>query len=397
MTTTLRDASPNMPDEDPHSRDALDDDADEPARLLCPITRAAYRDPVFVPSSGNTYERDALEEFWRRSPGPARDPLTNEPVMDRKVYTNWDKRREVAEWLSANPTRTPSGWETREQPTPKKERDGAPNGRMRMFGGENAGGGGARRAVTIGAVVALALLAASAFGGVASPSAWWTTGARGGARGSPRMPPIDEFGVVREIKAPVGSRIRAKRVDRGSTPALEIAIPSQSMNTASLLFSIPWFAITGTWTYGAWNGANPLFASFSLPFWAVGFNMIHQSATSAFESTRLLLTADRFYLEKTIFDRRMFFLRGSIDDIEKSAVETYAYVNGVPQTNLVLYHGIKSHVLARGLHATEDEFIVDEIHRFLKKYRTKRSSSSSNCGGDVKIDTTTPYFARARM
>jgi hypothetical protein len=204
------------------------------------------------------------------------------------------------------------------------------------------------------------------------------------------MPSVDEYGRAVEARAPAGSRVRARKVET-ATPALEIIVPAQSMNTAALLFSVPWFAITGTWTYGAWNAANPLFASFSLPFWAVGLNMVHQSATSAFETTKLLLTKDSFYLEKTIFDRQMFFLKGEVADLSKAAVETYAYVNGAPQSNLVLHHGVKSHVLARGLHSSEDEFVVDEIQKFLKKYRGARKSDS------VKIDTTTPFFARARM
>ena len=40
---------------------------DEPEHLLCPITRAMFRDPVFVPASGNTYERAAVARFWSGS------------------------------------------------------------------------------------------------------------------------------------------------------------------------------------------------------------------------------------------------------------------------------------------------------------------------------------------
>ena len=108
-------------------RDAMreeDDDAssssiDEPEHLLCPITRAMFRDPVFVPASGNTYERAAVARFWSGS-SRARDPLTNATLRSRSVYTNWDKRREVADWLTANPTTTPSGWDSRTPPAPEK-------------------------------------------------------------------------------------------------------------------------------------------------------------------------------------------------------------------------------------------------------------------------------------
>ena len=82
---------------------STDEPPDEPAHLLCPITRAMFRDPVFVPCSGNTYEREALEKFWSSAPGRARDPLTNVETRanSRVVYTNWDKRREVRDYLDA--------------------------------------------------------------------------------------------------------------------------------------------------------------------------------------------------------------------------------------------------------------------------------------------------------
>ena len=363
---------------------STDEPPDEPAHLLCPITRAMFRDPVFVPCSGNTYEREALEKFWSSAPGRARDPLTNVETRanSRVVYTNWDKRREVRDYLDArSEDYVPSGWTSRAVPAPRSDGDG--DARERGRGLAN----GAVKASAVLTVLAIAALvsASGAEGGT------WGFGAVGARRGTPRMPNVDEYGRAVELRAPAGSRVRARKVSSG-TPALEITVPAQSVNTAALLFSVPWFAITGTWTYGAWNAANPLFASFSLPFWAVGLNMVHQSATSAFETTKLLLTTDQFYLEKTIFDRRMFYLKGDVADLSKAAVETYAYVNGAPQSNLVLHHGVKSYVLARGLHSSEDEFVADEIEKFLKKYRRARK------GGDaVKIDTTTPFFARARM
>lgn len=45
--------------------------------LLCPITQVMFRDPVFIPESGNTYERSAIETYWSGRPKCPRDPLTN--------------------------------------------------------------------------------------------------------------------------------------------------------------------------------------------------------------------------------------------------------------------------------------------------------------------------------
>lgn len=374
-----------------------EEDEEEPTRLTCPITKCVFRDPVFVPGSGNTYEREALETFWSRTaPGHgsrARDPLTNEILASTSVYTNWDKRREVSEWLDANPTRTPSGWTTRTVPAPKKDRDG-PERRSDRTAGRQGRGGAGRLGFGRNALLktsALVTVFAFAYAGYAGYAGLKPNS---GTRGAPRLPSIDEFGGhVMRLDPPAGSRIGVRVAsDAYGMSALEITFPAASVDMASLLFSIPWFAITGTWTYGAMNAANPIFASFSLPFWAVGFNMIHQGATTAFENTKLLVTPQRFYLEKTIFDRRMFYLKGDTKDLSKAALETYAYVNGHPQNNLVLHHGVKSHVLQRRLHPSENDFVVSIIEKFLKKHRKTRSSSSQ-----VKIDTATPYFAKARL
>ena len=52
-------------------------DCEEPAALLCPISSNLFRDPVFVSTSGNTYEREMIEAFWARSNGEKRDPYSN--------------------------------------------------------------------------------------------------------------------------------------------------------------------------------------------------------------------------------------------------------------------------------------------------------------------------------
>jgi hypothetical protein len=90
-------------------------DVDEPESLLCPIAMELYRDPVFVPTSGNTYERSSLERFWATSTS-ARDPLTNQALPDKAVHSNWDKRREVQKFLDAYADYVPHGWDSRDVP-----------------------------------------------------------------------------------------------------------------------------------------------------------------------------------------------------------------------------------------------------------------------------------------
>ena len=99
---------------------ADDEDDDEPEALCCPIMKVMMRDPVFLAGSGNTYERYAIEEFWRCCPprGRKRDPLTNADVANASLFTNWDKRREVQAWLSRNEGKVPAGWASRDDVRP---------------------------------------------------------------------------------------------------------------------------------------------------------------------------------------------------------------------------------------------------------------------------------------
>jgi len=91
----------------------------EPRWLMCPITNALFRDPVFVVDSGNTYDRDVLLDFWRTA-GVAKDPLTNLQLATRDVRTNWAVRREVQSFLDEHPNYVPAGWDSRDLPAPDR-------------------------------------------------------------------------------------------------------------------------------------------------------------------------------------------------------------------------------------------------------------------------------------
>ena len=100
--------------------DAPDADLDaEPEELMCPITRAMFRDPVMVVESGHTYERSAiLADFERNG---AKDPFTNCALSSTKVMTNWAVRQIVQAWLDKHPGVTPDGWDSRELLEPSKD------------------------------------------------------------------------------------------------------------------------------------------------------------------------------------------------------------------------------------------------------------------------------------
>ena len=99
---------------------ALDADLDaEPELLMCPITRAVFRDPVMVVDSGHTYERSAILSHFERN--GAKDPLTRRALSSTKVMTNWAVRQIVQAWLDKHPGVTPDGWDSRELLEPSKD------------------------------------------------------------------------------------------------------------------------------------------------------------------------------------------------------------------------------------------------------------------------------------
>ena len=97
-----------------------DSEEDGSECLRCPISRCVFLDPVMVAGSGNTYERKSIETFFeklKRSGLPLRDPMTNEPLNNHNLITNWERRRAVQKYLEKLPSeKVPTGWESREIP-----------------------------------------------------------------------------------------------------------------------------------------------------------------------------------------------------------------------------------------------------------------------------------------
>eukprot|EP00933_Yihiella_yeosuensis_P016398 TRINITY_DN14029_c4_g1_i1.p1 TRINITY_DN14029_c4_g1~~TRINITY_DN14029_c4_g1_i1.p1 ORF type:complete len:100 (-),score=10.61 TRINITY_DN14029_c4_g1_i1:76-342(-) len=76
---------------------------DEPQHLCCPVTHSLYEDPV-VTMGGNTYERSAILAYWEQRGGDPVDPLTNTVLPSRLLIPNWDKRREIQDFLETLPS-----------------------------------------------------------------------------------------------------------------------------------------------------------------------------------------------------------------------------------------------------------------------------------------------------
>ena len=297
--------------------------------MCCPITHALFRDPVFVPSSGHTYEREALLCFWNQAP-PRRDPLTNVPLESSTVYTNWAKRSEVNVWLGEHPDYVPPGWASRDLPPPAARpvtvttlASWAPCGRL------------VRLCFTLLAVVLMLLaglglhedIATGALQEDAAAGALenedglpFSAAARDEAEQAvryadwasmPRAPQLQPLRILLQNGPPAGSRIEvALLLSQSSSPqvvGLRIRLPRAppgSLATgdaaARSFFALLWLGFTAFWTSAAWHSGAPLhFMLFSAPFWVVGGTLLRGSILPLTESFELACDRGGLAIQRT--------------------------------------------------------------------------------------------------
>lgn len=260
----------------------------EPDQLLCPITHAMYRDPVFVPESGNTYEREAITKYWA-SALPPRDALTNTIITNKELHTNWGVRREVQCFLDAHPGYVPQGWPDRKVPVPAK----APGAGARTKSRETW-------LMLLGALLAVLaayLFVVVRFGEVPPDSARH-------ARSSGDVTFVDG--------APKGSKIEALRYLGES---LSVRLPAKGPSgdaVGQAFFACVWLFMTWTWTAGVVRGGAPLAGAFSLPFWGVGLTMVANFGGAFLASERLDMDQEQLTITTEVFGRDLGDFVGGI-------------------------------------------------------------------------------------
>ncbi len=77
-----------------------------PRAYECPITYQIMQDPVFIVSSGYTYERAAITNIINN--GNALDPFTRHPITLEDIMPNRAIKDAIDEWKRANPTAAPA-------------------------------------------------------------------------------------------------------------------------------------------------------------------------------------------------------------------------------------------------------------------------------------------------
>eukprot|EP00439_Symbiodinium_sp_Y106_P007204 s1486_g1.t1 len=233
----------------------------EPSVLVCPITQTMYHDPVFVPESGNTYERHALEQYWETCV-PPRDPLTNTVLQQRTVYTNWGIRREAM--------------------------------RGREMG-------------TCLCVLTVVGSLAVVMHQVYEESFW------------PRLSIAEDLADQGPyLKVPKGSRLEAREVNG----RLIVKIPPPGLRLdilGQVLFSILWLSFVCYWTIAAVSSGVPwTFIPFSLPFWAVGFMLLFSTILTPSLSQTLIAGSADYQVTSQVSRLSLSQVTANVTDLQEN-------------------------------------------------------------------------------
>lgn len=314
---------------------------EEPERLLCPITHSMYRDPVFVPESGNTYERSALEQYWATSP-PARDPLTNVPLAGTNVHPNWMVRREVQQFLDDHPEYVPQGWPDRNVPSPASR-----PARGRLASGLAAGFGPRWFWLAAGVVVALILPMICSVAGMGIAPSRRTTSSRA------------EHDNVTVLEPPRHSLLNVTQ----EGDHLVAVLPARGVSSEALEqmgFSVFWLGLTGAWTYGAVSGGAPLFfAAFSLPFWGVGASMLLGAFRASAFGQLLDMGKEDYRICSTFLHWEMCDTPGQVADL--AGVPLRQCERGDDVCRIIFEDGLQDRSFASDLRAKEATWLQRQL------------------------------------
>ncbi|KFM23051.1 Serine/threonine-protein kinase D [Auxenochlorella protothecoides] len=184
-----------------------------------------------------------------------------------------------------------------------------------------------------------------------------------------------------EAGRPAGSRVQVTR--RG--PRLEIDIPPPGFSGDSLpsaAFALAWNAFVAFWTVSALAGGGILFALFSLPFWAAGLKLSRAALAGQFLRERLQIGLKKWNVKQQLALFRggqpqwdgsgVKEVGGRSSDLSRAGLVVAGYVNGQPQTQLVLQEGTRKVVLGEGLGLEEQEWLSRLINTHLAANRELR-------------------------
>ncbi|CAK9072395.1 unnamed protein product, partial [Durusdinium trenchii] len=258
--------------------------------LLCPITQVMFRDPVFIPESGNTYERSAIETYWSGRPKCPRDPLTN-VSLSGTLYTNWGLRREVQSFLDEHPSYVPQGWEDRSVPVPAQLPSSSNQPR--------------RWKRLVFWLLSFCFSMAVVIEHFKSESAFYW----------PQLE-TEDTADVSYLKVPKNSRLEAYQV----AGRLVIKVPApgfQASVICPLIFSVLWLSFVSYWSITAWNSGVRMFVAFALPFWAVGVMLFLSTLLTPSLSQTLIAGPLEYQVQSQVLQLGISRFAAKVTDLEE--------------------------------------------------------------------------------
>ncbi|EKX49814.1 hypothetical protein GUITHDRAFT_161944 [Guillardia theta CCMP2712] len=341
---------------------------EEPYQLCCPIMGVMYRDPVFVPGSGNTYERSAIQSFWRnRTPGTRpRDPLTNIDLPTETVYVNWDKRREVAAWLAEHADYVPYGWSSRCDVPPVESRLGdALAGTAHLQPGGVLGYNLLWLAdVLVQNSSILFLLLATVFYALGlhelSQYDWMNC---------PNDKSMAESSAVMEYPVPKGSRLQILEVSSCSEHQLSVKVPAANLfdfhfdrfGISLIILGVVWL-----WTRTACKVNAPLpFIMCSAPFWLVGSHLFRDSLRPLYEDIDLKVGPGILEISSTLFGLACRTRAMQLRDVQAVRQSSGMQRNDELLSELEIHQGARVHRWGTVLSSLEVHYVKKVVGEYI--------------------------------
>eukprot|EP00960_Hanusia_phi_P050913 760495-Hanusia_phi.AAC.1 len=353
---------------------------EEPYQLCCPIMGVMYRDPVFVPGSGNTYERSAIESFWRnRIHGTKpRDPLTNIDLKGETVYVNWDKRREVATWLAEHPEYIPCGWSTRSDVPSVDSRVGtilpactqqqAGMFRYNVFW------------------IADVLVQNSSILFLFMATVFYALGLHELSQYDWMNCPSDKLlqgtSAIMEYPVPKGSRLQILEISSSSDHQLSVKVPSAKLfdlhfdrfGISLIILGFVWL-----WTRTACKANAPLpFIFCSAPFWLVGSHLFRDSLRPLYEDIDLKVGPGVLEMSSTLFGLACRTRAMQLRDVQAVRQSSGLQRNDELLSELEIHQGARVHRWGTVLSSLEVHYVKKVVGEYILRQNEELRNS---CGG----------------
>uniref|UniRef100_A0A061QWW9 non-specific serine/threonine protein kinase n=1 Tax=Tetraselmis sp. GSL018 TaxID=582737 RepID=A0A061QWW9_9CHLO len=192
-------------------------------------------------------------------------------------------------------------------------------------------------------------------------------------------------GRTTSMRKPMGSRVAVWKEGRSTV----VEIPPSGFGGESLAggaFAVTWNLFVAYWTVGALAGGGLIFAAFSAPFWVAGAQLLRSSFGSALMSSSLTISPSTWKITKELAlvqnglpswaGGNAKEVGGKTRDLEGAKVSLTGYINGQPETVLMVFDGastkgVRKHEFGEGLTYQEKEWLASVINGALDEAKAE--------------------------